>query len=395
MGAFRLKKKYCEWASSSPSLYGVGTKWDDATLSITISRKGGDMRPGWLDSATSFFGRLSKKFCLCVEVGARAQNMHIQGVAVLPMASDKSAKNTFVKELKDALMVTPTDQAQVMVRIATEANGEKILLGYVQKDRNKAHYRRHMKGFTEDEMREAYEAHISRERDPSKKCTVLNKSNLLRFMFRFHMSELHPLPPPTATMTITYMINSGDYTLAPIFAERPLYNLHNMESLWRLMHFPHEASSADLAAILYGRGDPGDEIYGEQSFAEAARSAQEERAARLDHFEETFEDLQVPTTMSRTLSAARKESEGYIPLETAKGTSRPLDMTPPMVGSLACPRVPFEGLSPGARNLMQRKRLRLDLERDLGLKAGDSVELDQGADLAQLFAEAEKEKETS
>ena len=44
---------------------------------------------------------------------------------------------------------------------------------------------------------------------------------------------------------------------------------------------------------------------------------------------------------------------------------------------------------------MQRKRLRLDFARDLGLKAGDSVELDQGADLAQLFAEAEKEKETS
>lgn len=165
---------------------------------------------------------------------------------------------------------------------------------------------------------------------------------------------------PTFTWTLCAMIQSGEYIFSSQWAKKNVhFDMTSAETLWMMMHDCSIVTPNDVAALVFGRADPGDTEYDGVDFDMAVRRAQDMRANRT---EEELDFGTVPSIqMSQTHSRAMIDSDGYMTLST------------PLVGSLSNPRPPIMELSSQTRNLLSRKRRRAEVAADIGESPLDFV----------------------
>ncbi len=134
------------------------------------------------------------------------------------------------------------------------------------------------------------------------------------------------------------------------------------QTLWLSLFHYKEINPADVSSIVFGCGDPGDEIWGKFNFQGAVAFAERSK------FDEDFSADADPAHGEFLGWNEDRHGEGaqpdYIPIRTpsrahidevnrARAAARP-----PRAGTLAFPSGPFAGLSGQARNLMQRREQR-------------------------------------
>ena len=117
-------------------------------------------------------------------------------------------------------------------------------------------------------------------------------------------------------------------------------------------------SPDDISTLVFGTGDPGDDLYGRWDFRESLLHAE---AAIVSN-----EDIDVDATethrfgFSRTVTPSSSSFEGFIPLPAcsshhAASEAFAARRHPARSGGLSAPRVPFAGLSSQARTLLARR----------------------------------------
>ena len=77
------------------------------------------------------------------------------GVVITLAADGKEASTEMVRFIKEALFIRTGDGANVVVKQAVDRLHRKHLLGYIQKDHGKPHYKFYCKGFTDAELLQA------------------------------------------------------------------------------------------------------------------------------------------------------------------------------------------------------------------------------------------------
>ena len=68
------------------------------------------------------------------------------------------------KFIRDALMIRTGDRANIVVKLASDINHQKHLVGYVQKEKGASTYILMSKGYTPEELKAARDAYQTRRK---------------------------------------------------------------------------------------------------------------------------------------------------------------------------------------------------------------------------------------
>ena len=93
---------------------------------------------------------------------------------------------------RDMLKVTDPELKHMFKKLE-KTQSIKAMIGYCLKDFGKNHFKCHVKGITEDEIKQAQAEYSYVATDPASGKTVLVKKTLFRAMYAFYMEEFHPL----------------------------------------------------------------------------------------------------------------------------------------------------------------------------------------------------------
>jgi hypothetical protein len=131
-----------------------------------------------------------------------------------------------------------------------------------------------------------------------------------------------------------------------------------------------DTSAADVSAVIFNIGDPGDDIYGKFNLDEVLLQAEEARFLRHEH--DTTEIY--PRRRDKEIN---KDESGFIPLRRHTHAhmqdliSQRQQLHRPITGTLNCPSAPFSLLSSQSRGLFERRQDRVTAIRDILTTSAD------------------------
>ena len=110
-------------------------------FSITCSWLRQNCPSAWLGQC-----RLLALFCLSpwyafyLELGARREHLHVQGVMKCRSPGTKTGIDNMVKHLKGFFNTQPGDNTRILIKLCQSGQTDHYMLGYIQKDKNFGHY---------------------------------------------------------------------------------------------------------------------------------------------------------------------------------------------------------------------------------------------------------------
>ena len=154
--------------------------------------------------------------------------------------------------------------------------------------------------------------------------------------------------PPFAT-TVQYMLHSGEFAMAPIFAKPPpTFDQARARVLWDSLHGPVNITRSDAAVLLFGRTGDSDENYGETSMPDLRDLAQ---TSIMDG------DADVATSPRR--HAAPMNEDGFIAFNHGRMGQHAADVR----------RAPVTALSAQARAVVEQGAARAAAREHAALRA--------------------------
>ena len=135
--------------------------------------------------------------------------------------------------------------------------------GYLQKDDGLDHYKMYAKGFSREELLAAKREYGAVSHTYFKDKKLLTRANAITLAHQFLASYLPNItnPRPLFRRTILWMIQSKLYAPAANWVSTPVGKAWHpgvIESFWRIIHEPEEASMAMIKSIFFfwNTGDP-------------------------------------------------------------------------------------------------------------------------------------------
>lgn len=177
----------------SPEPEVLGQHHTYGVWSLTLSKRGGHIPDSWYTRCCEFLDLHAIDGAIALEAGGRKGHLHVQGVLGLHASRDEEGRKKLEALIREFVPVPRGSGAQLVCKPAVHGQTMQLLLGYVQKDVGKAHFRIHLKGVTEQQAAEAALAHQSVSIDPMAGRKVLTKTNLMRDMYAFYWMYLRPL----------------------------------------------------------------------------------------------------------------------------------------------------------------------------------------------------------
>jgi len=139
-GGFRLRTSYVVYKRFSgdipnQSLYfGKHTDFEKVSISLTVSKKAGDISRQIWSSLRSTLEFLSDKFYAALEKGSQRGNLHAQAIFEVKISSDyNTSLSALKKELRSRINLDSESKMNIMARVINEEDGPKFVLGYCQK----------------------------------------------------------------------------------------------------------------------------------------------------------------------------------------------------------------------------------------------------------------------
>jgi hypothetical protein len=341
--------------------YGMNKKdeYPYDSFSITITKNNGDISNTAINKYVAYSKHTFSQDLIGIERGKRKTQKHIQACGRTHAALDDATIKEMSKDIKAALQLSAGEDYKITIKRVTNGDvGLRRLLGYCQKDYGNEHYKCYSNNFPVLLLKSCYDEYMLTVTDPMKSRTLITQQNFLSNAFRFYSEHFDGIPPPNINMMLTYMLQSGKYTLSGHWCRR--YNRVEYDAsqiIWTSFFHARDTSAADVSAVVFNIGDPGDDIYGKFNLDEVLLQAEEARFLRDEH--DTTEIY--PLRRDKDL----KENEsGFIPLERHTQAhmqdliSKRPQLHRPITGTLNCPPAPFSCLSSQARGLFERRHER-------------------------------------
>ena len=201
-------------------------------------------------------------------------------------------------------------------------------------------------------MRKAAEEYVRQQGDPFKMRVPITPTNMFTLCHRFCVENFEGGPPPKINQCLTYMIRSGRFVISPLILKYRV-DLQRAEILWHSLHHAGAVSAADVASLVFGTGDPGDDLYGHVNYLEAVDRAGASAEEMLDEQADMriLGHASIPAPDISFVPTPRRTKHDMDLLLNSRKRSRA-----PPAHSLSVAPAPMSGLSNQTRALLQRRR---------------------------------------
>ena len=127
-------------SSKTPNLKPIGhISYPVNSFSLTISKIGGDVPTNLLDIVKSWMEANCMRGGISLESGARAHNLHVQGVLEMMYGKSKQHQKALVKIIRD-LIPDRGSGYKVSCKPFEKHQQFTTMIGYITKDSNRPHF---------------------------------------------------------------------------------------------------------------------------------------------------------------------------------------------------------------------------------------------------------------
>jgi hypothetical protein len=220
--------------------------------SLTLAVRGGHIPDNWFERAQCWLNEYCEEGAVAVEAGGRAKHLHVQGILGMHAKTDKESHARLVRFFREYVPIARGSKGTVQCKPIQRTQTFDLMLGYVQKDEGRPHYKVHFKNVDEARAAAARKAHQSVRIDPTAGRRLLNKSNIYKEMYAFHFLYLRPLVC-SAERTLQLMLSTDEYipTANWLVSHGSGMKRSRAEAYWRVLHNPKDVSLEDVGQIFF------------------------------------------------------------------------------------------------------------------------------------------------
>jgi len=197
------------------------------------------------------------KGAAAIEKGGKNQREHIQAVIMCSIPTDKNSESKLKQHFKDWMSIDSSDRAKLTFKPLGESQTFEHMLGYVQKDLGKPHYRLVTYDVTSAELEAGRKAYADVSGDYKAGKIVLSKTALAERIWSFWNANYKPFIVPMDVILL-HMIMSGKYCPCGTWCSAPYGQRIDLEiaSAWMLMVMRPAAVHLDHIRMVFW-GDTG------------------------------------------------------------------------------------------------------------------------------------------
>lgn len=187
-----------------------------------------------------------------IEKGGKNQREHIQAVMELTIPTDKVSEGRFKQHYKEFVQIDSSDRAKLTFKPLGESQTFMHMLGYVQKDLGKPHYRIVTHDVTTTELNEARKCYADVSGDYKAGKIVISKAGMAERMWAFWNANYKPFIVPQDVILL-HMIQSEKYVPCGTWVSAPHGRSvdFEMSASWMLMVCRPGAVKMEHIRILF------------------------------------------------------------------------------------------------------------------------------------------------
>lgn len=164
----------------------------------------------WLDRIKHYMTVFDVRGAASLERGGQKGVLHIQALMEVTCGTDEAAGAAFKQHLKSHIPINSTDRGKLTFKPLAEGQTFVHMLGYVQKDAGKPHYKLVSHNVTPAELEEGRQAYKDIAADFKVGKVTISKSGLPDRLYSFWHSNYRPFYVPMDVMLV-HMLRSGMY----------------------------------------------------------------------------------------------------------------------------------------------------------------------------------------